>query len=274
MPNPFETNPGRVAGQNLSLSGSRKVPDALPAQGNILHDWHFGDLSQLSQDVAGLVPASEHGTPIARIDDKGSDPVPLLQSVLGKRPLVDKSVHNVITGKFFAPGHVLHALPANGLPAAYTLAAYFYFDPPPNDEDHIVFFWDSTSELSIRMQPDAVPLTLGLRHEFTVSGSPLSGPFSFDLIDTPGGAIVSSDSVPSQRLISSFQSAEVTDTNAHNPPDAARFCGIGANTDDATPQDDLTGRVGRVVIWDITLDLEQRNAAKNFGASAYDIVWQ
>lgn len=273
MPNPFETAPGRVMGQNLSLSGSRKIPPALPAPDNILHDWDFGDLSQLSQDVAGTIPASEHATPIARIDDKGSDPFTLVQAVLAKRPLVDKSVHNVITAKFAAPGNVLHITPAGGGPAAYTVAAFYYLDLPPNDEDNVVFFWDSNSEMSIRNQGDAFPLTLGIRHEFTASGVTLNSPFSFDNLAFPSGAITQSDSVPEQRIISNAQAAEVTDTQAHNPPDAARFLGIGASDDGATPQDEFNGRIGRVVMWDITLDLEQRNAVKNFGSSAYDIVW-
>lgn len=274
MPNPFETAPGQVAGQQLSLSGSSKIPPGLPAPDNIIHHWDFGDLSQLSLDTAGLIPASNHGDPIARIDDKGSDPESLIQAVLAKRPLIDKSVHNQILAKFAAPGDVLHSSVVTGGLTAYTLAVYYYLDPPPNDQDNDVFFWDSNSELTVRSQADQFPIVLGLRVEITASGHPLLTAFSNDFVNIPLGVIVQSDSVPEQRLISSVQAAESTGTEAHNPPDNARFLGIGAFDDGATPTDEFNGRCGEVVMWDITLDLDQRNSAKNYGSSRYDIVWQ
>lgn len=275
MPNPFGPGPdrGRTFGQNLSISGSRKIPPGLPAPESIIHHWDFGDLSQLSLDTAGLVPASEHGDPIARIDDKGSDPEPLIQAVLAKRPLIDKSVHNQILAKFAAPGDVLHSSTVAGGLAAYTLAVYYYLDEPPQDEDNDVFFWDSNSELTVRSQTDQLPILLGYRIEATASGHAFTSAFDLGFVDIPLGAIVQSNSVPEQRIISSIQAAESTGTEVHNPPDNARFLGIGAFDDGATPTDEFNGRCGEVVMWDITLDLDQRNSAKNYGSSRYDIVW-
>lgn len=68
MPNPFSTAPERVAGQNLSLSGSRSVGP--PDISDLLLWYRPSEAATIFEDDAGTTPASD-GNPVRFMADKG-----------------------------------------------------------------------------------------------------------------------------------------------------------------------------------------------------------
>ncbi len=271
MSNPFGDAATKPFGVQPVTGGIARCPP-LPLQVNILHDYDFGDRSQLSQDVGGTIPANNVGDLIARIDDKGSDPIPLLQSVMDRRPIVDVDAGGAAVASF--NNSVLSAVFANA-EDPFSVAAFWFLDDNVNDEDHIVAQWGSTGEFSFRIQADSFPPPQPHRHEITIGGGNLNSAFLFDVTALPNGAIAtySSSSPDLQQRYSNFVAGIDTSTGATSIPDNGDTFWIGGNSDDSPPQDDLRGRIARVIVWNTFLDSSLAEVVKAHGTCKYGVSW-
>jgi len=265
-------------GIKVITAGASKTAPGLPQPDKIKHHWDFTDPSQLSQDAAGLIPATSQGDPIGRVDDKGFDNEPLLQSVVNRQPTVDLSTHNLRVASFDDSILLTGAIAAG--PGALFWGGIAFFELLGGAAaDQIIYAYDTiaSDRLRVATQPNA-PSGAATQafHVHAVSGDQenMNADTGFFGVNEFQGTISIWDSTPFLQMISAFKILPKTDTNANDPPANGAAVIVGGATDASPPDNPFVGRIGEVLIYDGTtvFNTQELNQIKSYGTFKYDTL--
>ncbi len=265
-------------GIRVVTAGSKKTAPGLPQPNRIKHHWDFTDLSQLSQDAAGLVPVANQGDPIARVDDKGFDNVPLLQSVTDRQPTLDVSTHNLAVASFNNSVLIAAAIPT-GLGSAFWGGVAFWELLGGAAAEQVIYRYDTivSDRLAVTTQPNA-PSGAATQafHTHRISGdqeSP-SAAAGFFGVNEFNAAIDIWDATPFLSMIANIRILPITDTNANDPPANGADVFVGGDTDASPPSLPFVGRLGEVIIYDGTtvFSAQEIQRIKSYGTFKYDTL--
>jgi len=267
-------------GIKVITAGASKTAPGLPQPDKIKHHWDFTDLSQLSQDVAGLIPVDAHGQSIARVNDKGFDNEPLLQSVVNRQPTLDLSIHNLAVADFTASVMIAAAIPT-GLGSDFWGGVAFFKNLGGAVELQTVYRYDTllSDRLTVLSQPDApAGAATASFQSHRISGDQENvGPDSgFESVNVFLGTIDVWDSTPFLSMIGSYRVLPRTDTNANDPPANGADVFVGGETDASPPDFPFGGSIGEILIYDGTtlFSALELTAIKSYGTFKYDtLVW-
>jgi len=266
-------------GIRVITAGSTKVAPGLPQPDKIKHHWDFTDPSQLSQDAAGLVPAVSQGDPIGRVDDKGFDNEPLLQSVTNRQPTVDLSTHNLRVANFIASVMLTGAIPTGLGNQFWGGVTFFEVLGGVQFVESIVYAYDTVASDRLRvgtLPNDGGGAATQAAQVHAVSGDQenLNADAGFFGVNEFNGAISIWDSTPFLSMIGSLKILPVTDNNANNPPANGAAVIVGGATDASPPDNPLVGRIGEVIIYDGTAVFtnQELTQIKSYGTFKYDTL--
>jgi len=255
---------GGLLSQSLESQYGGSARRSPPNQDGIVHWYDFSDLTTLYTDAGLTTNATAHEDEIAAMTDKGYGG-DVLYSGASTDPEVDLTTHIRPSALFLnqtmnADTEVNSGIVAP-LVAPWTCMAIAATEQTGNVQ--YVTYWSSLAWTSVAITAGDVVYTHG-------SGDPSTGTVS---ADTVFAAIAHWDEAASVvDHIYNLDAASVAETNAAAAIAANRTMRIGASTAAASVED-FGGNIMEIIWWDHSLNGSDLNAAKDYAATKWGVVW-